>query len=765
MRDNLPVDVTSLVGRREEASRVRGMLSSSRLVTLTGMGGVGKTRLALRVARQVRRVFADGVWLGALAEVGDEDLLGLTVMQAVGLRSTAPDSTAALAEYLRDRQMLLVLDNCEHLVGGCAALAGRLLPACPRLRILATSRESLGIDGENVFVVPPLSLPDEATTNVAESVLLFAERAAAVVPDFQVTEGNRVAVAALCQHLDGLPLAIELAAVRLRALSVEQLLARQDDRYALLNRGNRAALPRHQSLRAAVDWSFKLCSDAERVLWARLSVFAGSCDLEAAQSVCAGEGLAEGEVLEAAAGLVEKSILLREGGDAGRARYRLLETLRQYGRERLTDRGEEWAMRLRHRDHFLEQAEQLQLRWFGPGQAELLAGMRADHANLRAALEFSLSEPEQMRMGLRMAGTLWLYWLVSGLQREGQHWLDRALALQPDPTAERAMGLWACSFLSIVAGERDPSLGMLGECEEIAGLLGDPAMPAHAAYLTGFTYSLKERDLGRGVALLHEGVLLEEALGEPNPHATVARVILALASCMGGQVVEAIATAEQCRVGLEAAGEQWLRSWCLTYLGLSMWRLGDGRRAIGYLREAIRLKQPFHDLLGIGCAVEYLAWSAALAGDPERAARLLGVSSVLWEPVGPLGPLLGGFELLQSWHRRTAEDQIKPALGQAAYEQAFNSGARLTLEEAIAYALGEQTPHSPEPAAEEATLTRREKQIVQMLVEGLSNKDIADRLVISRRTAETHVANILTKLGLVSRSQVVSWATDHQQVQ
>ncbi|MFE2470806.1 ATP-binding protein [Streptomyces mirabilis] len=761
MRDNLPVDVTSLVGRREEVSRVRGMLSSSRLVTLTGVGGVGKTRLALQVSRQVRRVFADGVWLGALAEVGDEDLLELTVMQAVGLRSTVPDSTAALVEYLRDKQMLLVLDNCEHLVGGCAALAGRLLSACPKLRILATSREPLGIDGESVFVVPPLSLPEGAASLAAESVLLFAERAAAVMPDFRVTEGNQVAVAALCRHLDGLPLAIELAAVRLRALSVEQLLARQDDRYALLNRGNRTALPRHQSLRAAVDWSFELCSDAERLLWAQLSVFAGGCDLEAAQSVCAGEGLADGEVLEAAVGLVEKSILLREEGDAGRARYRLLETLRQYGRERLTDRGEERALRLRHRDHFLGQAEQLQLRWFGPGQAELLAGMRAEHANLRAALEFSLAEPEQRRTGLRMAGTLWLYWLVSGAQREGQHWLNRALALQPEPTAERAMGLWACSFLSIVAGEKDTSLGMLGECEEIAGLLGDPAMPAHAAYLAGFAYSMKERDLGRGVALLHEGVRLEKALGEPNPHASVARVILALVSCMGGQVEEAIATAEQCRVELEAAEEQWLRSWCLTYLGLSMWRMGDGRRATGYLRQAIRLKQPFRDLLGIGCAVEYLAWSAAQTGDPKRAARLLGVSSVLWEPVGPLGPLLGGFELLQSWHRRTAEDQIKSALGQAAYEQALDSGARLTLEEAVVYALGEQTPDRSERAF---ALTRREEQIVQLLAEGLSNKDIADRLVISRRTAETHVANILTKIGLTSRSQVASWATDQQQV-
>ncbi|MCX5215478.1 LuxR C-terminal-related transcriptional regulator [Kitasatospora sp. NBC_00240] len=757
VRDNLPVDVTSLVGRQGEVSQVKKMLSSSRLATLTGVGGVGKTRLALQVARQLRRAFPDGVWLAPLAEVGETDLLALTVMEAVGLRSPTQEPVAALTDYLRDKQLLLVLDNCEHLVEGCAELVARLLPACPRLRILATSREPMGIDGESVFMVPTLPVPDLTTTATPESMALFAERAAAAVPGFLVTENNRQAVASLCRHLDGLPLAIELAAVRMRVLSVEELLARQGDRYALLTRGNRSAQPRHRSLRAAVDWSFELCSDTERLLWARLSAFAGGCDLEAAQHVCAGEGLPAEEVLEAIAGLLDKSILLREE-TAGRVRYRMLETIRQYGRERLLESREEEVLHRRHRDYYLEQAEQLQVQWFGPGQTELLVRMRAEHANLRAALEFCLSEPAEMRTGLHMAGALWLYWMLSGLQKEGEYWLRRTLASQPEPSSERAIGLWVYAYLLIVGGEKDAALAMIGECEQIARRLDDAAMHAHAIYLSGFAHLLRVEGLDQSVPLLNEGIRLEQALGEPNPHVIVARVILSLASCMSGQVQAALTIAEECAAELKASGEQYCLSWCLTYLGLAEWRQHDGRQATQYLREAIRCKQPFNDLLGIGCAMEYLAWSTMDLGDPERAARLLGVSSVLWEPLGPLGPLLAGFELLQDWHG-AVEEQIKVALGEVAYQQAFHSGAVLPVDKGISYALGEETSgHSESPPAECVAFTQREKQVIQMLAEGLSNRCIAERLVIARRTAECHVANILTKLGFTTRSQVASWA-------
>ncbi|MET9618586.1 ATP-binding protein, partial [Kitasatospora indigofera] len=383
LADRLPADVTSLVGRRAELAELKRVLEDSRLVTLTGTGGVGKTRLALQVAREVRRAFPDGVFWVSLAEVGEPGLVALTVMDAVGLRTMGPEVTAGLVNYLRDKRLLLVLDNCEHLVEACADLAAELLPACPGVRVLATSREVLDIAGERTFLVAPLAVPEEDegpdrtpaagawTGAVADAMALFADRAAAAVPGFEVTADNAWAVAALCRHLDGLPLAIELAAVRMRALSVEELLQRQDERYELLTRRQRGTpVSRHRSLRATVDWSFELCSPDERLLWARLSVFAGGCDLDAAESVCAREGLTRDAVLDVMAGLVEKSIITREEHH-GRARYRMLETIRQYGREQLRSTGEEPELRRRHRDHYLRLAERVQERWFGPGQVAL----------------------------------------------------------------------------------------------------------------------------------------------------------------------------------------------------------------------------------------------------------------------------------------------------------------------------------------------------------------------------------------------------------
>ncbi|MFE3238497.1 ATP-binding protein, partial [Kitasatospora indigofera] len=380
----LPVGVTSLVGRRAELAELKRVLEGSRLVTLTGTGGVGKTRVALEVAREVRRAFPDGVFWVSLAEVGEPGLVGLTVMDVVGRRIMGPEPTAALVEHLRDKRVLLVLDNCEHLVGACASLTQDLLSACAGVRVLATSREVLDITGERTFHLAPLPLPEEdgeddapavvtGTPTTTDALSLFAERAAAVVPGFEITADNARTVAALCRHLDGLPLAIELAAVQMRALTVEELLQRQDERHELLARHQEGTPPaRHRSLRATVDWSFELCSPEERLLWARLSVFAGGCDLDAAERVCTGEDLTATAVLDVMAGLVEKSVLTREEIH-GHARYRMLETIRQYGREQLIHAGEEAELRLRHRDHYLQLAELVQARWFGPGQVALFA--------------------------------------------------------------------------------------------------------------------------------------------------------------------------------------------------------------------------------------------------------------------------------------------------------------------------------------------------------------------------------------------------------
>lgn len=764
MVDNLPADVTSMVGRRAEVAEVKRALSSSRLVTLTGVGGVGKTRLALQVSRRLRRAYPDGVWLVALAELGEPQLLALSVTQALGMRGAGPDPTAELVDYLRDKRLLLVLDNCEHLVGACAALVARVLPECPKVQVLATSREPLGIGGECTYTVAPLAVPeaDQVLTlgddRGYEAVTLFAQRAAATAPGFAVTADNHRVVASLCRRLDGLPLAIELAAVRMRALPVEQILARLDNRYELLARVRPAPSARHQSLRAAIEWSYELCSEHERLMWARLSVFAGGVDLAAAESVCSGDGIPRDAVLESVAGLVDKSVLLREDVN-GHARYRLLETIRQYGAERLRERGEETALRRRHRDHYLSLAEQAETQWFGSQQVALFTGLRNEHANLRAALECCLSEPDASGLGLRMAGALWIYWLVCGLQREGRLWLDRALARDVEPSPQRATALWANGYLAALLGEMSPALEMLEECRGIAQRNRDQAMPAHTTYASGLAH-LNGSDPAAAVALLEEGVRLERALDGPNPHLNVAEALLGLASCLSGQVDSAIGILQESRAVSEAHGERWLLSWSLLWLGLAGWLQGHHQQASAHLRDALRHKHALSDLLGIASAVEYLAWTAVATGDAERGVRLLGACQTLWEP---LVAYLGGFQVLLGWHHDCVR-QARRALGERNYQEAFRSGTRLTREETIAYALGEtETPRrGAATPVEPHVLTRRQVQIAELLAQGMSNKEIANTLVIAQRTAEGHVERILAKLGFSSRVQVATWVAERR---
>ncbi|MDG3012937.1 hypothetical protein G4X40_22645, partial [Rhodococcus sp. D2-41] len=357
MLGNLPAELTLFVGRRREASEVRGLLSGSRLVTLTGIGGVGKTRLSVHVAQEVGRAFDDGVWMVELGKVREPELVPEAVASALRLRGQAAQSPMELlVDFVGSRNLLLVLDNCEHVIDAAAGLAEVLLKSAPRLRVLATSREPLGIGGETVVAVPPLSVPDPAVSSSVRAMLrcdavgLFVERARSAVPGFELTEASKGTVATICQRLEGLPLPIELTAARLRAMSVEQILERLTDRYRLLTRGSRGAPSRQQTLRQCVDWSYDLLSVRERELWARLSVFAGGFELEAAEQIC-GDGHGPGDVLDLVSSLVDKSILIRE--DIGGAiRYRMLETLREYGRERLRGGGGELGVRRAHRDWF-----------------------------------------------------------------------------------------------------------------------------------------------------------------------------------------------------------------------------------------------------------------------------------------------------------------------------------------------------------------------------------------------------------------------------
>ena len=437
---NLPSQLSSFIGREQEIGAARRLLGETRLLTLTGTGGAGKTRLALQVAAEVIEDYADGVWLVEMAPLSDPALLPQAVAAVLGVGEGGGERALAetLTDTLRPKSLLLVWDNCEHLVDACAHLAETLLRACPGLRLLATSREALEIGGEAVLPVPPLALPPDAQNATAEalancdSVRLFVERATAVQPTFHLGAGNIAAVAQVCARLDGIPLALELAAARVKTLSAEQISGRLDDRFRLLTGGSRTALPRQQTLRALIDWSYDLLAPAEKVVLRRLSVFAGGWPLEAAESVCAGDGVEDWEVLDLIARLVAKSLVVAEAPEEGRVRYRMQENLRSYAQERLAEAGEVEALSARRRDWFLALAEEAEPNLSGPEQGSWLNRLERDHDNLRAALAFSHDHADGGEAGLRLAGSLWKFWYMRGYFSEGRGFLERALARSGD---------------------------------------------------------------------------------------------------------------------------------------------------------------------------------------------------------------------------------------------------------------------------------------------------------------------------------------------
>ncbi|MEU1313874.1 ATP-binding protein [Streptomyces tibetensis] len=816
---HLPAETTSFVDRRGELTQGRELLARARLVTLTGPGGVGKTRLAARIAARVQRAFRDGVRYVHLSGLRDPALVPLAVADALGLHDrSAQPPLDALVEQVRDRRLLLVVDNCEHLADACARLAAALLHGSEGVRILATSRHRLGLTEEHLLEVRPLPVPDpDGDLSAAEgypALRLFSDRAAAVVPGFRLTPANRASVARLCHRLDGLPLAIELAAVRMRVLDVDQLLDRLDDRYRFLTTGSPAALPRHQTLRAAVAWSHDLCTVPEQTVWARLSVLPGSFDLETAEAVCAdaalegdtrsaGEGarlphttptvlparlkedsgaqprstaaptgtitllsapgLRTDDVLEAVAGLVDKSVLCREPGPGG-VRYRLLDTLRQYGLEQLRrGAGQEEAARRRQRDWMARRAQECERGWFGPGQPETVARLRADRDNLRAALDFSLSTPGEAVAGLRLAGTLWFHWHACGASREGLYWLDRALTAAPGPTRERARGLWVAGLLAAATRDFPRGRRHATDALALARALGDDAEAAHAEYVIG-VIRLFTDDLPGALRHFESTVARGPVPGQHLSLAGLDQVELACALGYLGEAERAVEVCERALALCERHGEQWVRSYVLRILALAHTVRGDWPRAERHAREALRLKLAVHDVIGIALTLDLLASIATARGDDEHAAVLLGGADRVWADIDTGR---WGSHTLNSV-RRDSEERAGRALGREAFERAHRRGAALGLAELAGHELQEPgRPHPTEPATATALphddgtvrLTRRESEVAQLVAEGLANQQIADRLVIARRTAEGHVERILGKLGFSNRSQIAAWVT------
>jgi predicted ATPase/DNA-binding NarL/FixJ family response regulator len=775
----VPAELTSFVGRRGEVAEVKRLLAESRLVTLTGVGGVGKTRLALRVAAGLRRAFRDGVWLVPLDQLRDQTLVAQAVAGALGLADRAGAApVAALADYVADRQLLLVLDSCEHLVDAVAKLADLLLRSAPGLRVLATSRESLSIAGETVLTVPPLAAPPAgqeltlAQLKMLPAVGLFADRAAGAVPGFAVTEANMAAVAGICRRLEGLPLAIELAAARARVLSPGQIDARLDDRLGLLTRGSRANPPRHQTLRASIEWSYELCSQPERLLWERLSVFAGEFQLDAVEGICADHRLAAGQLLGLLAALADKSVLIAEHGEGG-ARYRLPEILREYGQERLQQAGEYTALRRRHRDWYEQLARQADIDWLSPQIADWTARLLREHANVQAAQDFCQTEPGEAEAGLRIATHVWpVYYWNAGYVVEGRYRLRQALAQAREPTIWRGRGLLFASFLAAISGDRGAAQALLAEGTSLARQLTDPATRSFAAYFSGVGCHFAG-ELTPAIAHYEDALAALPATAVHGRQRAVVLRSLASAAGVAGDDERAAACHRELVELTEAGGEVIQRSYSpywLWPLGLAAWRRGDLDRASELEQQCLRLQARSSERMGTAFCMEVLAWIAASGAQHERAAVLLGAAAGL---LRSMAVTLDSNELLAGC-RRDCERQARQALGETAFEAAYRHGLELPVDDAVAYALPQPStkppgkrpdkrPGSPPAAvADGAPLTSRELQVARLLALGRSNKEIAAQLVISQRTAEGHVENILTKLDFTSRAQVAAWVTAAQ---
>ena len=763
------------MGRGREVGEVKRLLAKSRLLTLTGIGGVGKTRLSLRVAAQVRRAFRDGVWFVDLSvvrdtnlltsEVPDSQLLAHLVAVALGIREqTGSSALETLTSYLRDRNLLLLLDNCEHLVDRAAMLVEALLSSCAAVRVLTTSREPLGIVGETLYIVPPLTVPDarEPLSQRAhcESVALLVARGEAIL-GFQVGEESQEAVDEICRRLDGLPLAIELAAARLRVLTAQQILERLSDHFGLLSRGNRSAPERQQTLRACVDWSFELCSKSERILWSRLSVFAGGFGVDAVEGICTDRLLTEAELLDVVAGLVDKSILITDDHEPV-VRFRMLEVLRAYGAEKLGQAGEEMEVRRRHRDWYRQLVEVAHTEWISDRQAYWLGRLSREHANLRAAVEFCLGEPAEAAAALQIAVSVpTLYWWAHGLMSEGRSWLGRALAQGHAPGTLEARALLLAAHLAIAQGDVEAGMPLLERGTQLARRRGAPAELAYSTHNRGVA-RLFGGDVSGAVDLYERSLIILSTAPEVDPELRlnllhsrgVAAALIGDHQRTAGCYAETLAITEP-------VGEDFYRSKAMWFCGLSFWRQRDLDQATTQALESLRVKQTgkLDDLYGVAQCVELLAWTAAGEQQYRRAATLLGAADKLRAdmgiPISSLGHLIA--------YHDDCEKQARVALGEPTYLQALREGRSLSCDEALAYALERSTSKVPAQSRRSATpLTRREQQIAELLAQGLSNRDIANALVISQRTAESHVEHILMKLGFSSRSQVAAWMAKQQ---
>jgi predicted ATPase/DNA-binding CsgD family transcriptional regulator len=777
-----PIPPTPFVGREGEIATVGALLRRAdvRLLTLAGTGGVGKTRLALRVAEAGASDHADGAAFVSLAAVREASLVAAAVADALGLDAAGEEPLAdQLADAVRERDLLLVLDNFEHVVAAAPLLAG-LLSNCPRLKLLVTSRSVLRLSGERVFTVPPLGLPEAidemarpptlADVASVEAVRLFVDRAQAARGDFALTEANAPAVAEVCTRLDGLPLAIELAAARVAVLPPAALLARMERRLPLLTSGARDAPTRQQTMRAAIAWSHDPLTAAEQALFRRLSVFAGGFALDAAEAVVGGRddsfllspcppARLSISVLDGIAALIEHSLIRRAPGVVGEARYAMLETIREFGAEQLAASGEAAAISDAHAAWFVALAERAEPGLIGPEQGAWVERLQVDLGNLRAALVW-LRERGDVGAALRLAGAIGWYWSSPGHFHEGRDLFDALLAMPgtDDHPAALAKALASAGDIADWLGDAARAEAFYERAMGLYRAFGDDRRLASMSRGLG-SIALDLGDFARANVLLEDALALARACGEDWEAAAAANLLGGVAFALG-DAETAIERHEEALAGWLALDDPGHVVTALASLGTSA--LGGGRsdRARTAYRQVLEMATDLDDRWHLVRAVAGFGGLAAMRGESEGAARLLGAAAAQTETIGaPLRPAA------QALFDRLAA-AARASLGEAAFAAAWEAGRALTLDEAVAEARAEaaQTGDPPSPPAGVAStaghgLTGREVEVLRLVATGLTDREIAERLCIARRTASKHVAAILAKLEVRTRRAAVSAAT------
>ena len=772
---NLPAEATSFIGRRQDLAEVRMKLGEARLVSLVGPGGVGKTRLAIRAAADLGRGFRDGAWLAELAEVSDPDLVDSAVLAALDLRDqAAAEPLALLLAYLRDAELLLVVDNCEHVLPGAALVVADLLKAAPGVRVIATSREPLSVTGEHVVPVPPLELPVPesaeplAALRRSEAVMLFTERAAAASGTFELTTANQAAVVDLCRRLDGLPLAIELAAVRTRVLSVAQVLDRLADRFSLLTGGSRGALPRHQTLRTTIEWSHDLLTEAERAVLRRCCVFAGRFTLDDVESVCSSPDGA----LDLLSSLVDKSLVMKEDA-GGHACYRLHETMREFAGLKLREAGEQDAVELRCGEYYRATCQ----RWALEGRYRLpdwLAWADLEIDNVRAVMHRCLARGEAAR-GVDLAASLGWFWITRATT-EGIRWLDAFLAFEDrGNTPGRGWAYFMRGFLAVLKADPAGARPALHTAVTVARETGQAELLSEALAMAAVAEDLAGAHAAAG-RLIGEA---EEAAGRMAHYPSAAVAVLqarTLHAFFVGDLAAARAAAAEGARRARETGDHYALGIMLLNLGSAALNAGDLAGAEPLLAEALRLAHQIDDRVAQFYLLDAFGCHAALSGRARRAAQLFGAADTLRAEAGVnvmpfLAPLLD-----------RARKSALAALGEAKFQAGFEAGQRLDRDAGLRLALGEpvrdgsgpapgarsragaapqgagEAPHEAAgPGGAAGPLAKREADVAQLVADGLTNKQIGARLFISERTVDSHVRSILNKLGVGSRAQIAAW--------